>query len=320
MSGLQDGGGRDFLAQFCDYMLYERCYSAHTVRGYARDVTSFFASQFPGLPLGEAVLLASRDNVREWLAEMLADGRATTTANRRLAGLRFFFRYMQREGVVSHNPASGLTRLREPRRLPTYLRQEEAERLFSEVDYGDGWQGRRDRLLLLLLYTLGLRRSEAAELRWGDFSRGFSSVRVRGKGDKDRVLPVTEELAEQLASYGRLVSAALGTSVFRGVVFLSDDGGEALGDARIYQKVKDYLGRVTTQAYRGPHVLRHSFATHMLEDGADILSIKELLGHSSLSSTQVYTHVDAEAMRAAYMKAHPHARDERRNKKKGDEV
>lgn len=300
-----DGGG--WLRRFTDYMQYDRRYSAHTVQGYREDVFSFFATRFPEMPIEEAMVLAARGDVREWMADMVQQGHAEATVNRRVSGLRYFYRYLEREGVVNRNPTAGIRRLREPRRLPVSLRQEEAERLFAEVDYGTGWQARRDRLLLLLLYTLGLRRSEAAELRWQDFSKGFTTVRVRGKGDKDRVLPVTDELSRLLEVYGREVSAEFGDAVYRGVVFLSDDG-EALGVARIYQKVKDYLGVVTTQSYRGPHVLRHSFATHMLEDGADILSIKELLGHSSLSSTQVYTHVDAETMRAAYAKAHPHAR------------
>lgn len=307
MGERSDGDGRGWLQRFVDYMQYERHYSRHTVEGYREDTTTFFAAQFPGVPIDEAMQLAGRGDVREWMAGMVSQGQAVATVNRRVSGLRYFYRYAQREGVAQHDPTSGLTRLRVPKRLPVYLRQEEAERLFAEVDYGDGWPGRRDRLLLLMLYTLGLRRGEAAELRWRDFSKGFTTVRVHGKGDKDRMLPVTEELSRLLEGYQRDVVAEFGGAVLRGVVFLSDEGDE-LGVARIYQKARRYLGAVTTQKYRGPHVLRHSFATHMLEDGADILSIKELLGHSSLSSTQVYTHVDAETMRAAYVKAHPHAR------------
>lgn len=307
MSVQREAVGSGWVQKFSDYLRYERRYSEHTVRSYEGDVESFLAAQFPGVTEDDALQSASRGAVREWMAAMVQEGLASTTVNRRLAGLRYFFRYLQREGVVKVNPTLGLTRLREPKRLPVSLRQAEAERLFSEVDYGEGWQGKRDRLLLLLLYSLGLRRSEAAALCWNDLSKGYTTVRVRGKGDKDRVLPVTDELAEALGEYGRAVAAEFGSAVYRGVVFLAD-GGEALGDGRIYEKVKAYLGQVTTQSYRGPHVLRHSFATHMLEDGADILSIKELLGHSSLSSTQVYTHVDAETMRAAYVHAHPHAR------------
>lgn len=306
MSAHTEAEGRGYLQRFVDYMQYERRYSEHTVQGYLEDVEYFFEAKFPGKSLDEAVQLTGRGEVREWMADMVQQGQAEATVNRRISGLRYFFRYLQREGLVLHNPTTGLARLRLPKRLPVYLRQAEAERLFDEVNYGAGWQGHRDRLLLLLLYTLGLRRSEAAALSWRDFSKGFTSVRVRGKGNKDRVLPVTDELARQLEAYGREVAEEFGDGALRGVVFLSDRG-EALGVARIYQKVREFLGQVTTQKYRGPHVLRHSFATHMLEDGADILSIKELLGHSSLSSTQVYTHVDAETMRAAYVKAHPHA-------------
>lgn len=318
MSARIEADGSGYLQRFVDYMQYERRYSEHTVQGYREDVVYFFEAKFPEMPLDEAVQLTERGDVREWMADMVQQGQAVATVNRRVSGLRYFFRYLQREGVVPRNPTTGLARLRVPKRLPVHLRQAEAERLFDEVNYGEGWQGRRDRLLLLLLYTLGLRRSEAAELSWRDFSKGFTTVRVRGKGNKDRVLPVTDELSRQLEAYGREVAAEFGAGALRGEVFLSDQG-EALGVARIYQKVREYLGLVTTQKYRGPHVLRHSFATHMLEDGADILSIKELLGHSSLSSTQVYTHVDAETMRAAYARAHPHARARGEGRPEGKE-
>jgi len=297
----------EWLRRFEMYLRFERRYSDYTVTGYVGDVSSFHAYQNSGERECGDIALTSRECVREWLADMTRSGLAVTTINRRLEGVRYFFRYLQREGAVQQNPTCGISRLREPRRLPSYLRKDEAERLFENVDYGEGWRGVRDRFLLLLLYSLGLRRSEAAELRWQDFSKGYTSVRVRGKGDKDRVLPLTDELTRLACEYGVAVESEFGGASRRGYVFLSDEGG-ALGVNRIYRAVRSYLGCVTTLAYRGPHVLRHSFATHMLEDGADILSIKELLGHASLSSTQVYTHVDAETMRSVYVKAHPRAR------------
>ena len=200
----------EWLRRFEMYLRFERRYSGYTVTGYVGDVSSFHAYQNSGERECVDIALTSRECVRGWLADMTRSGLAVPTINRRLEGVRYFFRYLQREGAVQQNPTCGISRLREPRRLPSYLRKDEAERLFENVDYGEGWRGVRDRFLLLLLYSLGLRRSEAAELRWQDFSKGYTSVRVRGKGDKDRVLPLTDELIRLACEYGVAVESAFG--------------------------------------------------------------------------------------------------------------
>jgi integrase/recombinase xerC len=162
-------------------------------------------------------------------------------------------------------------------------------------------------VLLLSLYELGLRRSEASALRWSDYDRVTGTVRVHGKGDRDRVLPVLRELGlalEALASAERDAFGRMGNWIFRTA------SGEALTGAKIYELVRGYLGLVTSSLHRGPHVLRHTFATHLLNGGADIVSIRDLLGHKSLQTTQIYTHTDIEMLKRAYKSAHPHAADE----------
>lgn len=291
------------LGRFETYLRYERRYSEHTVAAYVTDVREFFSS----LPMGEVEFSAlSRSDVAEWMSSRIAQGCKPTTVNRGLSALRYYFRFLRREGLIVDDPTYHAQSLRVPKRLPTVLTEKETAHLFDQVVYPEGWQGQRDRLILLLLYTLGVRRSELLTLTWGDFSSGYREVRVLGKGRKERLLPVLPEASELLSSYRAAVYGEF-TALPRDGHVILDDHGQPMKVARLYRLVRDYLGQVTTQSYRGPHVLRHSFATHMLEEGADILTIKRLLGHSSLRSTQVYTHVDASLLRKEYQQAHPHA-------------
>lgn len=296
----------DLLTSYVDFLRYERRYSEHTVAAYRLDVEHFFQMQRPGVAISSCVETITRDDVREWVSQQVESDCEPRSINRRLAGVRYFFRYLRQQGILTHDPSHGVMRVRVSKRLPSVLQPREAERLLEESNFPTGWEGTRDRLLLLMLYTLGLRRGEAAGLQWSDLSSGYTQLRVRGKGDKDRTLPVLREVSHTLALYLQQVRAAFGSGVESGALFLSSSGAPLSG-RQIYDIVHHYISLVTTQQHRGPHVLRHSFATHMLAGGADIVSIKELLGHSSLDTTQIYTHVDPETLRAAYWRAHPHA-------------
>ena len=304
----QMGEAGDLLGRYADYLRYERNYSPRTVEGYCGDVEFFFTELYPEKPIdAELCAQVSRRDVRIWVASLMRKGLAATTAKRRLSGLQNFFRFLERRGVVQSNPIAGVARPAAKRRLPTSLREEEVERLFGEVQFPEGWEGVRDRVLLLSLYELGLRRSEASALRWSDYDRATGTVRVHGKGDRDRVLPVLRERGlalEELASAERDTFGRVGNWVFRTA------SGEALTGAKIYELVRGYLGLVTSSLHRGPHVLRHTFATHLLNGGADIVSIRDLLGHKSLQTTQIYTHTDIEMLKRAYKSAHPHAAEE----------
>jgi len=279
-------------------------------------VDFFSAELSPEKPIdAELCAQVTRRDVRIWVASLMRKGHAATTAKRRLSGLQNFFRFLERRGVVQSNPIAGVARPAAKRRLPTSLREEEVERLFGEVQFPEGWEGIRDRVLLLTLYELGLRRSEASALRWSDYDRATGTVRVRGKGDRDRVLPVLHELGQTLdalADAERAEFGRLGNWVFR------TESGEALTGGKIYGLVRGYLGLVTSSLHRGPHVLRHTFATHLLNGGADIVSIRDLLGHKSLQTTQIYTHTDIEMLKRAYQSAHPHAGDGGAHSKEGN--
>lgn len=297
------------LSRFVDFLRYDRNYSTNTVVGYERDVSSFFSYLGEGESVESLYAAVRPRDVRLYVSELMGGGYAARSINRALSSLRLFFRFLQQMGFREDNPTSGVPRVKESKRLPTFLRTSETERLFDRKNFPEGWQGQRDWVLLLLIYTLGLRRSEVVALRWCDFDRHQRVLRVRGKGDKDRVLPVTSELLDSLSAYRMMAEGEFGITVADEDVVLLTDSGAAASGGFIYRTVRRYLSLVTTSTYRGPHVLRHTFATHMLEGGADIVSIKDLLGHASLSTTQVYTHTDAEMLKSAYMKAHPRALD-----------
>lgn len=295
------------VGRFEAYLRYERRYSEHTVVAYVTDVREFFSTLRDDGSMSSTVL---RGDVVEWMSERVARGCKPTTVNRGLSALRYYFRFLRREGFQEDDPTYHVQSLRVPERLPTVLTEAEAARLFDQVTYPAGWLGLRDRLILLLLYTLGVRRSELLALAWRDFSTGYQQVRILGKGRKERFLPVLPEAAQLLGRYREATRVEFAAQSWDAPVIL-DDQGAPMEVPQLYRLVRDYLGQVTTMRYRGPHVLRHSFATHMLQEGADILTIQRLLGHSSLHSTQVYTHVDASLLRREYQQAHPHARGKR---------
>ncbi len=295
------------VGRFEAYLRYERRYSEHTVVAYVTDVREFFSTLRDDGSMSSTVL---RGDVVEWMSERVVRGCKPTTVNRGLSALRYYFRFLRREGLQEDDPTYHVQSLRVPERLPTVLTEAEAARLFDQVTYPAGWLGLRDRLILLLLYTLGVRRGELLALAWRDFSTGYQQVRILGKGRKERFLPVLPEAAQLLGRYREATRAEFAAQSWDAPVIL-DDQGAPMKVPQLYRLVRDYLGQVTTMRYRGPHVLRHSFATHMLQEGADILTIQRLLGHSSLHSTQVYTHVDASLLRKEYQQAHPHARGKR---------
>lgn len=302
---------RSIMESYRDYLRYERNYSERTVEAYVADVEGFFAECYPGEDIGAVAAGVTLRDVRLYLGSEMEKGRSARTVSRRLSSLRSFFAHQQLRGLRADNPVSGVVRPRAPKRLPSYLREQEAVRLFDRELYEEGWPGERSRTLLLAIYALGLRRAEVIALRWGDFDLSHGLLRVRGKGDKDRVLPVTDELIHELAAYRVATEAEFARTLGPGDAVFLHTNGEPINDHQVYAIASRYIGLVSTSRERGPHVLRHSFATHMLEGGADIVSIKELLGHSSLMTTQVYTHTDAALLKRVYKSAHPHAEKNR---------
>jgi integrase/recombinase XerC len=291
---------------FINYLKFEKRYSPHTVSSYANDLEQFFSyltGQYQSPLLAEIVPVF----VRSWLAELKNDKMTAKSINRKISTLKSFFKYHLRTGTVSATPMWSVTAPKISRRLPEFVKEEDMQGLFAHKEFPDNWQGRTDRLLLLLFYQTGMRLSELMNLKESQVDFSKRVLKILGKGNKERVVPMGDELAGQLKDYRqakrREMEGADATYLF--VL----ESGKKLYPKYIYLAVKKYLSEATTTTLskRSPHILRHTFATHLTNNGADLNAVKELLGHSSLAATQVYTHNSIGKLKAAHKKAHPKA-------------
>jgi len=290
--------------RFLGYLEGERGYSPQTLRAYAGDLTGFanFAAQ------QEAFDPASITSVqmRHYLARLRQSGAARSTIARKVASLRSFYKFLLREGLVSQNPATNLTVPRREKRLPVFLDEGEVERLLETPDLADV-AGRRDRAILEMLYSTGMRISELAAVNLEDIDLVGEVVKAKGKGKKERLVPLGRPALQALRDYLEVRAAiARGRRVNRRALFVNKAGGRlsVRGVRRIFRK---YARQAGLAERASPHTLRHSFATHMLNRGADLRAVQELLGHASLASTQIYAHVTTERLKRVYNKAHPRA-------------
>ena len=291
-------------AFFLQYLQFQKRRSPHTVTAVKADLASFelhFSESGKSFP--EEV---SRNDVREWIVSLGESGLSPVSVNRKLSSLRSFFDFLIREGKLELHPMQGLRSLKKPKRLPTFLREENIQNLFEFVEFSSDFSGIRDRLILELLYGTGMRRSELIGLKRDSISFSDHRVLVFGKRSKERWIPLHENLIFLLKQYLDAIETKLpGTS---SNALILTDKGQAAYPVFVERIVKKYLSQVATEKKISPHVLRHSFATHLLNAGADISSIKELLGHSSLAATQVYAHNTISALKQAYLQAHPRAK------------
>lgn len=286
------------LDAFIDYLRWERRRSEATVLAYAADVGQWlsFAEHALGMPNAEG---ATRIHVRSWVTDLVQEGTKARSVNRKLSALRSFYRWRRALDPRVDNPAQGVPLLRTPSRVVRALTATEVEALLDPKSFADDAVGRRDQFLLLTLYTVGLRRSELLNLTYAQVHG--ATLRVVGKGNKERELPL---LPEWLDLYRRHHGEWRSISDW---IFCSPTG-KKLDPRSVYSVVKSYLQRASTSEHLGPHALRHTFATHLLDLGADLTVIRELLGHANLSATQVYTHASVEQLKSVYQRAHPRGR------------
>ena len=280
----------------------ERHASAHTLRGYRSDLV--LLERFLRERRGRAVNLAkvSIDDLRAWIAEDLRRAKRSTLG-RRVAAVRGFFRFLVREGELRRDPAAGLTAPKAETRLPDFLPIDETERLLGSLPDGSAWT-ERDAAILETLYSSGLRVSELVGLDWKDVDLESECLRVLGKGRKERIVPIGEIALEALRAYRKSLAAE---KIDADSVFVNRRGGR-LTSRSVARIVRAAVLRSGSPVSASPHALRHSFATHLLNQGADLRSIQELLGHASLSTTQRYTHVNLDHLMKAYDDAHPRAK------------
>lgn len=292
------------IQSFIDYLTFEKRYSVHTIRSYQDDLVSFF--DFIQMEFGTGSLPEiSPSFIRSWLASLKEQGLSSRSVNRKISTLKSFYKYQIRGGVVEQSPMTAITSPKVSKRLPVYVEQKDIATLFGDIAFPDDWEGMTDRLLLAIFYHTGMRLSELVNLREKQVDISNRTLKVLGKGNKERVIPVSPVLVEEIQAYSRRKRAELEAPDT--VFLLVGPKGKKLYAQYVYRAVRKYLGQVTTIDKKSPHVLRHTFATHLTNSGADLNSVKELLGHSSLAATQVYTHNTIEKLKDIYKKAHPKA-------------
>lgn len=289
---------------FIQYLQFEKRYSQHTVTSYKTDLEQFFAflaSQYDSPPLAAI----TSGFVRSWLAEMRNEDLTAKSLNRKISSLKSFFKHQMKMGEVKQSPMTTIVSPKVGKRLPSFVAQNDMETLGRHVEFPDTWKGHTDKLLLDLFYATGMRLNELIGLKESQLDASNSQVKVLGKGNKERIIPISKELVTQLRSY-MYNKRKLPGGVASANLFINEKG-KPLYPKYVYNVVKANLSLVTTLKKKSPHVLRHTFATHLTNNGADLNAVKELLGHSSLAATQVYTHNTIDKLKDIYKKAHPKA-------------
>lgn len=292
------------IQPFIDYLKFEKRYSRHTIVSYQTDLVSFFdyvITQYGETPLNQL----SHVYIRSWLASLKDEKLTSKSINRKISTLKSFFKHQIKTGVLKQSPMAKVVAPKNEKRLPHFVEDRDIKTLFKHVEFPDNWQGKTDRLLLNLFYSTGMRLSELINLKKSSIHYSNHTLKVVGKGNKERIIPISPELVASVKIYleQQQIEFPDSTNDF----LLMNEKGKALSPRKVYSSVKQYLSLVTTIEKRSPHVLRHTFATHLMNNGADLNAVKELLGHSSLAATQVYTHNTIEKLKDIYKKAHPKA-------------
>ncbi|MCB0496397.1 MAG: tyrosine-type recombinase/integrase [Cyclobacteriaceae bacterium] len=291
------------IDSFLKYIEFEKRYSRHTVVSYKNDLEQF-SIFLTSLDSHLTLHSVSYPHLRSWIISLVEDGISPSSVNRKMASLRSYYKFLIKSGTLKKDPTSQLKALRTSKRLPQFAQESEMQRLFEQVDFGNDFQGLRDCLMLELLYATGMRRSELVNLKASSLNISKGQIKVLGKRNKERIIPLNKEVAELLQKYLQMRNEAFGSV---NNFLLLTDKGEPLYDGFVYRKVKKYLGATTSLEKKSPHILRHTFATHLLNNGADLNAVKELLGHSSLAATQVYTHNSLDKLKKVFEQAHPKA-------------
>ena len=289
---------------FIDYVRFERRYAANTVRSYRDDLEQFF-NYLKGV-FGELQPAdISSAYVRSWLASLKDQKLSSRTITRKISTLQSYFKYMLKMEMITQTPMSNIHVPKISKRLPVFVESGDLKQLFSNIEFPDDWQGKTDRLIISIFYQTGLRLSELINLREDKIDFGNRTIKVLGKGNKERIIPIHSSLMKEIRDYLKEKNAKIDQADRQ--FLLINERGKKLYPKYAYLSVRKYLAMVTTVDKKSPHVLRHSFATHLMNGGADLNSVKELLGHSSLAATQVYTHNTIEKLKEVYQKAHPKA-------------
>ena len=294
----------NYKESFLQYLKIEKRYSPHTVRSYLNDLDQFYAF-LSSLELPEDPIPVTSGDIRSWIVSMLENNYSPVSVHRKISCLRVFYRYLRKEGIIKNDPLEKIVLPKRKKTIPSFVEEEALANLLDNFSFGDSFAGIRNRTIIELLYTTGMRRAELIGLKDNDLDLAEGTIKVTGKRNKQRIIPLVKPFIKRLDEYIKIRNANIET-LNNGWFFITDKGNK-LYDKYVYNTVNSYLAMVTTIEKKSPHILRHSFATHMLNRGADLNSIKELLGHANLSATQIYTHNTFEKLKKVYKQAHPRA-------------
>lgn len=290
------------VVAYQDYLQLEKKYSRHTVTAYLNDILSF--KEFLQLTFDiddlNAVVYVQ---IRNWIVSLVEAGISNTSINRKISALRSYYKFLMKIKQVSASPLLKHKSLKTPKKLQIPFSEKELDLVLNQIQYPEGFEGLRDKLIIDLFYTTGIRRTELIHLQVSNINFSNSTLKVLGKRNKERILPILPIVLRQINGYSseRIKLEPIKDSAY---FFLSSKGVK-LNDSFVYRLINNYFSNVSEKVKKSPHILRHTFATHLLNNGADINSVKELLGHSSLASTQIYTHSSLSELKKVYGNAHP---------------
>ena len=296
----------NFKNKFYDYLLLEKNYSQHTVTAYINDIgffESFLSNEFED----DNLLRINYNQIRSWIVSLSDDGISNASINRKVSSLKSFYKFLLKTKQIDTSPLLKHKALKAPKKIQIPFSEKELDMVLNQIIYKEGFEGVRDKLIVDLFYTTGIRRTELINLKIQNVDLSNKTIKVIGKRNKERIIPILTIIEEQINKY--LSERSSIQEVKESEYFFLLSSGVKLNDSFVYRLINYYFSNVSEKVKKSPHILRHTFATHLLNNGADINSVKELLGHSSLASTQVYTHNSLAELQKVYNSAHP------RNKK-----
>ena len=285
--------------KFINYLSSEKRFSVHTITSYSNDINQFFLFLSEEYKITSELSEVNFQIVRSWIASLLEQGVTPRSVNRKISTLKTFFKFLIREGVIQESPMLKVVAPKSKKRLPLFVEEDQIESLLNGVEFDDGFIGERDKLIIELFYVTGIRLSELINIKISDINFDNNIVKVLGKRNKERLIPLSSRIVKELQFF--IENYKIDNYLFTNL------GGTKAYTKLVYRVVNKYIGKISSINKKSPHVLRHTFATHMLNNGADINAIKELLGHANLSATQVYTHNTIEKLKSVYKQAHPRA-------------
>lgn len=295
----------DNLQAFREYLALEKKYSAHTVLAYEQDLLTF-RQYLKGVYDMDQLEMVQYPMIRSWIVSLVDDGISTTSINRKVSSLKAFYKFLLKTGQLEVSPLLKHKALKTPKKVQIPFSEKELDLVLNQLHYPEGFEGVRDKLIIDLLYTTGIRRAELIGLQLKNVDLSSGMMKVLGKRNKERVIPLLPVIVDAIRVYLK-ERADLETIVDEGYLFLMLKGVK-LNESFVYRLINSYFSNVSEKVKKSPHVLRHTFATHLLNKGADLNSVKELLGHSSLASTQVYTHNSLAELQKVHGTAHPRNR------------